>query len=85
MSFVWKFEPESGPAYVERPRRKWVSRKERKANTWVAPEHARDASAMKRDFDRNDKGEPISKVKHLVVDKRPTIMVPPRPTRLGWK
>jgi hypothetical protein len=58
-----------------------------KKNSWVAPEHARDASAMTRDYPRDDYGAPIkdNRGREIKIDKRPTIMVPPRKTYIGTK
>jgi hypothetical protein len=83
MSFVWSFEPDhqeprsNRDAYQPRERKK-------KEPYWVAPEHIRLAQDMKRDYPRNEKGERLPGPKELKLDKRPTIMVPPRPTRQGW-
>lgn len=45
------------------------------SDVWVSPFHAKDARLMKRDYPRNDHGEPIrDKGRFLVVDNRPTIM-----------
>lgn len=53
---------------------------------WKAPEHEKMTVDMERDYPRDDLGVPIAGAeKILVVDKRPTIMVPPRPTYIGFK
>ena len=85
MSFVWSFDPEVAPNQ-ERPSKVFVPRKEKKHLAWVAPEHARIAASMRRDYPRNNKGEPLPGAKReLVVDKRPTVMVPARRARMGFK
>lgn len=51
------------------------------ANAWIAPEHQKMAMDMQRDFPRDDWGYPLrGQGKVLVVDKRPNILIPPRPT-----
>jgi len=42
---------------------------------WIAPEHARFARSMRRDYVRDDLGKPIRPLKReLVVDNRPLVM-----------
>jgi hypothetical protein len=42
---------------------------------WVAPEHARFARSMRRDYIRDDLGRPVRpKKRELVVDNRPQVM-----------
>jgi hypothetical protein len=42
---------------------------------WVAPEHARFARSMRRDYIRDDFGRPIRPLKReLLVDNRPLVM-----------
>jgi hypothetical protein len=86
MSYIWTFHPDlprepivsNREAYEPRPKKK-------KPTSWMAPEHVKYGKDMKRDFPRNYKGERIEgKDREVVLDARPTIMVPPRPTRLGW-
>lgn len=55
-----------------------------KPSSWRAPEHSRMTSDMRRDYRRNDHGEPVSKERFLVIDPRPVIMIPPRPTIMGY-
>lgn len=81
MSFRWSFVPDQEVGPAPKPYKPLKAKKP----SWYAPEHAKVASSMKRDFPRNDKGEAIGTTRELVVDKRPTIMIPPRPTKLGWK
>lgn len=54
-------------------------------SAWIAPEHSRDARGMERDFPRDDYGRKIldSRGRQLLIDKRPTILVPPRKTYPG--
>jgi hypothetical protein len=48
---------------------------------WCAPEHVRDARVMERDYPRDDLGKRIPATKKdIIVDARPPIMIPPRPT-----
>lgn len=87
MSYVWTFEPETTPdrpAYRTMPEG-YEPRPKRYKDVWTAPEHRRLSQDMKKDYPRNDKGERVEgKKKELVIDPRPTILVPPRPTRIGW-
>ena len=49
-----------------------------------APEHVRDAQAMSQDYPRDEKGRRIPDSRRdIVVDARPPILVPPRPTYLN--
>lgn len=83
MAYLWRFEPEE--TYRETKRKAYVPRKERR-ESWVAPEHARVAQSMRKDYPRNERGEVIPNTKkELVIDVRPSIMVPPRKTKTGWK
>lgn len=86
MSYVWSFEPDLPVEEVKSNRLAYEPRpKKKKPTSWVAPEHMAFGKDMRRDFPRNDKGERIEgKEREVVIDPRPTIMVPPRPTRLGW-
>ena len=44
--------------------------------TWIAPEHARAALGMRRDYPRDDWGVPLRETgKELVLDPRPQIMI----------
>lgn len=85
MSFVWSFEPEEPT--IKSVREEYVPRKEKpKLGSWVAPEHARSASGMIRDYPRDEKGQKIEGTeRELKIDKRPTIMVPPRRTKIGLR
>lgn len=62
-------------------------RKWRAKNAWTAPEHGKIASAMERDYPRDDWGRPIrdNRGRELKIDIRPTIMIPPKPTYPGTK
>lgn len=74
----WSFSPELPE---KRP-----YRKPRNQFPWVAPEHVRVAMSMDMDFPRNDLGWPVEgSRRELKIDKRPTIMVPPRKTYIGTK
>jgi hypothetical protein len=88
MSYVWTFEPDTPaePEPIRDNRLEYEPRpKKKKPTTWVAPEHMRYGKDMRRDFPRNAKGERIEgKDREIAIDPRPTIMVPPRPTRIGW-
>jgi len=56
--------------------RKWQPKE-----SWTAPEHKSEARSMRRDYPRDDLGNKIpGKGKELQVDKRPTVMIQPRPT-----
>jgi hypothetical protein len=83
MSYVWTFEPDDLPP---EPVKEFEPKpKKPKATSWTAPEHIRMAQDMKRDFPRNEMGERIEgKDRELKLDPRPTIMLPPRRTRIGW-
>lgn len=75
MSKVWIFEP------GERKKGKYRRPRGIPNLAWVAPEHARIAASMEADYPRDDFGYPVpEKKKELVLDKRPLILVPPRPT-----
>jgi hypothetical protein len=58
------------------------SRKKKHPNpndVWTAPEHGKGAMSMERDWPRDHEGNRIpGKKKELVLDKRPTIMLPPK-------
>jgi hypothetical protein len=52
-----------------------------RAESWCAPEHSRVRATMNKDYPRDDRGERIpGKGRELQVDKRPALLVPPRPT-----
>lgn len=58
-----------------------MAKKERENENWTCPEHGRIAMGMKRDYPRDDYGRRIpGKTRELVIDIRPNIMVPARPT-----
>lgn len=58
--------------------------KRREKDNWTAPEHARLAQDMVRDYPRDDYGRRIpGKSRELILDKRPSVMVPPRQTYPG--
>lgn len=81
--FRWSFGPESPE--IRSVREAYVPVKKPKHCHWSAPEHIRLAQDMKRDYPRNDMGEKIDgRPRELVIDPRPTCMIPPRRTRLGW-
>jgi hypothetical protein len=59
--------------------RRWNPKK--RIENWNAPEHSRDRAAMNKDYPRDDWGNRIpGKGRELVVDKRPSIMLPERVT-----
>ncbi len=78
MTKRWTFEPEEASVYEYKA---YKPRKRDKKPNWVAPEHSGMVKDMKRDFPRDDLGRPLpnSKKDQLVLDNRPTIMVPERP------
>lgn len=79
MAFIWKFSPDEPRTYE---RKAYVPVIKKQEENWVAPEHQKIASSMKKDFPRDDRGLPIEgEKKRLVIDPRPTIMVPPRRIR----
>lgn len=52
-----------------------INRNPNPYDRWVAPEHARFARSMRRDYIRDDLGKPIRPLKReLVVDGRPLVM-----------
>ncbi len=77
---IWSFFPDETPD-VRSYYKPYVPKRERLNDSWLAPEHARLATDMKRDWPRDDWGRPIrdGRGKLLVLDPRPTIMVSPRP------
>lgn len=77
---LWSFFPDKPHEWVYRP---YVPGKVRKKpNAWVAPEHGKSAMGMERKFPVDDKGLPVpGRDKELIIDKRPTIMLPPRKLR----
>lgn len=79
MSFVWTFEPEVSPE----PKKEEAAVKAKRPpkNPWCAPDHARIASQMARDFPRDDKGVPLSTEKMLVLDPKPEILQKKRTPR----
>lgn len=78
MSFKWSFSPDEPLAPLEiRQIYRPMFREKKKPSSWIAPEHARMSLGMKRDYPRNERGEITDKsAKRLVLDKRPTILVP---------
>jgi hypothetical protein len=82
---VWIFEPEP-PQPETKPLREFYEPVKRKREpSWLAPEHVRLAQDMRRDYPRDELGRRVpGKGRELVLDPRPTIMLPPKPTRLGW-
>lgn len=75
MSFTWRFDPNDTFHSDYRP---YVTVKRLKVSSWIAPEHQKAASGMRRDFLRNDRGQPIGTDKRLVLDARPSMIVPER-------
>lgn len=76
---IWTFYPET--QRKKRAHDPIVSSRRRASNDWRAPEHVRMASDMERDFPRDDFGRVVRGAsKELIVDKRPRILIPPRPT-----
>jgi hypothetical protein len=81
MPFLWSFKPDE--PRQEDNRRAYQPTKKHREPSWFAPEHQKAARSMRMDYPRDDRGHilPGSK-RSAVVDKRPTILVPPRPTRI---
>ena len=47
----------------------------RPKDNWVAPEHARFARSMERDWVRDDLGRPVNpRKRELVINKKPLVM-----------
>lgn len=47
----------------------------RAKDNWVAPEHARFARSMERDWVRDDFGKPVNpRKRELVIEKKPLVM-----------
>lgn len=86
LSFVWSFDPNPPEPEIKPLREVYEPVKRKKGEpSWLAPEHVRLAQDMRRDYPRDELGRRIEgKPRELVLDPRPTIMKPPRPTRLGW-
>lgn len=83
----YSFTPEDRyEQYHARRKKKTYVRRERENLSWRAPEHSKLTSDMERDFPRDDLGIPLrgARREQLVMDPRPTIMKPPRPTVMGW-
>lgn len=71
---IWRFDPIEE---VYEPRRKKV-----RIPSWKAPEHVRLTSDMKSEVPKDNYGQPIpGREKMLVLDPRPTILLPPRRTK----
>jgi hypothetical protein len=86
MSYLWSFTPDLPREVKREPYNPYRPKEKKKPNNWVAPEHAKGASAMNRDYPRDDFGQRIEgRERELKIDKRPSIMIPPRKTRMGWK
>lgn len=83
MSKLWVFWPDS---VQERKYRKYRPKKNgKKPNDWVAPEHQKMVRDMERDFPRDDLGRRVEgRERELVIDPRPTLLVPPRQTYMGY-
>lgn len=80
MSYKWSFSPVA-PEVREEPRTP-LPLKKGKEELWWAPEHERIAKDMRQDYPRDDWGNRIrGEKRRLVVDTRPSILVPPRPTK----
>jgi hypothetical protein len=86
LSFVWSFTPEPPQREITPVRAFYEPVKRKKGEpSWLAPEHVRLAQDMRRDYPRDELGRRIDgKPRELVLDNRPTVMRPERPTRLGW-
>lgn len=79
MSHIWSYSPTDAFKSDYQPHTPRIKKK--RPSSWVAPEHARLAADMKRDFVRNERGQAISTDKRVVLDRRPAILVPERPKR----
>ncbi len=78
----WSFSPDPEPEQEVRKPYRPRSRK----TSWTSPDHAKEARYMDRGYPRDDLGRKVSgSGKELILDTRPTILVPPRPTIMGWK
>ena len=53
-------------------------------DSWRAPEHMKMTKDMRRVYVYGSNGTKVSTKRILLLDPRPTILVPPRPTRAGW-
>ncbi len=87
MPLRYSFHPEdSYEQYHARRKKRTYVKRDRSGISWRAPEHSKLTSDMERDFPRDDFGIPLrgSKKDQLVLDPRPVIMKPPRPTVPGW-
>ena len=72
---VWRFHPNDPTnSYQPRRRRKFIPKE---GWDWRAPEHIGMTKDMKRDYPRNDRGEPIRgfKPEFLVINLQPNILV----------
>jgi hypothetical protein len=80
----WSFEPFD--PYQPTKRKPYKPKGKINPKTaWLAPEHVRLAQDMKRDFPRDDLGRPVEGTeRRLVIDPRPAVMIPPRPTIMGY-
>lgn len=86
MSHVWKFSPEEEISGTPRKTKVHSLKRKEREWAWVAPEHSKVARSMNRDYPRDDWGRPIRECgRELKIDSRPSVMVPPRPTYLGFK
>jgi hypothetical protein len=87
MAFMYSFTPEDRYAEYHARRKKRAYKKRIKNNvSWKAPEHAKLTTDMGRDFPRDDLGVPLkgSKRDVLVLDPRPQVLKPERPTYAGF-
>jgi len=68
-------------AYPDDNYRPFKKKKRKKGEElWVAPEHRRHASYMEKAYDVDHKGRKmVENGKRLVLDPRPTIMIPEKP------
>lgn len=58
----------------------------REKDSWIAPEHSRFARSMRKDYPRDERGDPLREHgRRLVLDPRPAILVPARKTYIGFK
>ncbi len=74
-------EPRRFTFYPDSTPQRRSKRPRQTPDSWVAPEHAKIAMSMERDFPRDDLGRKIDgRQRELVVDPRPNIMKPEKPT-----
>lgn len=77
-------EPRKFTFFPEKPR-EWVRRPKVFVDAWKAPEHGKMTKDMARAIPRDDLGRKIKGAEPLlVIDNRPSILVPPRTTVMGW-